>query len=178
MLNSSWRNRTMIAKPSCSKQMLWPKQPSTLPLAISTLQNRLSQRPKPRRNARGSPTHQTFGGVNTSVAKLRAELADAEFDLDQTTVRAAGPGFATQVSLRPGMYVIPTQLRTAMLFVNTGRGDQQLVGAFQQNSLQRVDAGDEAEVAFDAVPGRVFKAKVRTVIGAIATGQLATTPTL
>src|SRR5262245_35545374 len=31
-----------------------------------------------------------IGGVNTSVAKLRAELSDAEFDLDQTTVRAAG----------------------------------------------------------------------------------------
>ena len=44
--------------------------------------------------------------------------------------------------------------------------------AFQQNSLQRVKAGDEAEVAFDAVPGRVFKGKVRNVIDAIAAGQL------
>ena len=31
-------------------------------------------------------------GVNTLIAKARAELADAEFDLDQTTVRAAGSG--------------------------------------------------------------------------------------
>jgi len=119
-----------------------------------------------------------IGGVNTAVAKLRAELADAEFDLDQTTTRAAGPGFVTQVSLRPGMYAIPTQLRTAMLFVNAGDRDRELGAAFQQNSLQRVDAGDEAEVAFDAVPGRVFKAKVRSVVDAIATGQLATTPSL
>jgi multidrug resistance efflux pump len=117
-------------------------------------------------------------GVNTAVAKLRAELADAEFDLDQTTTRAAGPGFVTQVSLRPGMYAIPTQLRTAMLFVNTGKQDQELGAAFQQNSLQRVAAGDDAEVAFAAVPGRVFKAKVRAVVDAIAAGQLATTPSL
>src|SRR5215813_11203743 len=100
-------------------------------------------------------------GVNTSVAKLRAELSDAEFNLDQTTIRAVGPGFVTQVSLRPGMYVIPTQLRTAMTFVNTGKHDQSLVGAFDQNALQRVMAGNDAEVAFDSVPGRVFKAKVR-----------------
>ena len=100
-------------------------------------------------------------GVNTTVARLRAELADAQFDLDQTATRAAGPGFVTQVSLRPGMYAIPTQLRTAMLFVNTGERDQELGAAFQQNSLQRVAAGDEAEVAFDAVPGRVFKGRVR-----------------
>jgi multidrug resistance efflux pump len=119
-----------------------------------------------------------IGGVNTSVAKARAELADAQFDLDQTITRAAGPGFVTQVSLRPGMYILPTQLRTAMLFVNTGRRDHELGAAFQQNSLQRVEAGDDAEVAFDAVPGRVFSAKVRSVVDAIAAGQLATTATL
>ena len=116
-----------------------------------------------------------IGGVNTAVAKLRAELADAEFDLDQTTTRAAGPGFVTQVSLRPGMYAIPAQLRTSMFFVNTGPQDRELGAAFQQNSLQRVKAGDDAEVAFDAVPGRVFKGKVRTVVDAISTGQLGTT---
>lgn len=33
-------------------------------------------------------------------------------------------------------------------------------------------AGDEAEIAFDAVPGRVFKNKVRVVQDAIAPGQL------
>jgi multidrug resistance efflux pump len=111
-------------------------------------------------------------GVNTLIAKARAELADAQFDLEQTTVHAAGPGFVTQVSLRPGMYVVPMPLRPAMLFINTGDRDAKLVAAFQQNSLQRVKAGDPAEVAFDAVPGRVFKAKVRSVIDAIATGQL------
>lgn len=116
-----------------------------------------------------------IGGVNTAVAKLRAELADAEFDLEQTTTRAAGPGFVTQVSLRPGMYAIPAQLRTSMFFVNTGPQDRELGAAFQQNSLQRVKAGDDAEVAFDAVPGRVFKGKVRTVVDAISTGQLGTT---
>jgi multidrug resistance efflux pump len=117
-------------------------------------------------------------GVNTKVARLAAELADAQFDLDQTVTRASGPGFVTQVSLRPGMYAIPTQLRTAMVFINTGERDQQLGAAFQQNSLQRVKAGDEAEVAFDAVPGRVFKAKVSVVQDAIATGQLGTSPGL
>ena len=47
-----------------------------------------------------------------------------------------------------------------------------LGAAFQQNSLERVKPGDEAEVAFDAVPGRVFNGKVRTVLDAIAAGQI------
>jgi multidrug resistance efflux pump len=111
-------------------------------------------------------------GVNTTVARLNAELADAQYDLDQTTMRAPANGFVTQVALRPGMYVVPAPLRPVMAFVNTDIHDQGLGAAFQQNSLQRVKAGDEAEVAFDAVPGRVFKANVRIVLDAIAAGQI------
>lgn len=115
-------------------------------------------------------------GVHTSVARLRAELRDAEFDLDMTTVRAPGPGFVTQVGLRPGMYVIPAPLRPAMVFVH--EDDRSLAAGFQQNSLQRVREGDEAEVAFDAVPGRVFRGKVDKVLDAIAPGQLQPTGAL
>jgi multidrug resistance efflux pump len=117
-------------------------------------------------------------GVNTSVARLRAELADAQYDLDQTVTRAPANGFVTQLALRPGMYVVPAPLRPVMVFVNTNKGDQELGAAFQQNSLQRVKAGDEAEIAFDAVPGRVFKGKVRLVLDAIAAGQLQATGAL
>src|SRR5262249_28675254 len=42
----------------------------------------------------------------------------------------------------------------------------------QQNSLQRVKAGDEAAVPFAAVPGRVFKGHVRQVLDAIAARQI------
>ena len=111
-------------------------------------------------------------GVNTTVARLTAELADAQYDLEQTVMRAPGAGFVTQVALRPGLYVTPLQMRPSMVFVNTEARDRELGAAFQQNSLQRVKAGDEAEVAFDAVPGRVFKGKVRFVLDAIAAGQL------
>ena len=113
-----------------------------------------------------------IGGVNTQVARLEGELADAQFNLDQTVTRALSPGFVTEVALRPGMYVVPAPLRPAMVFVNTAKSDQALGAAFWQNSLQRVKAGDAAEVAFAAVPGRVFKAKVRLVIDAISSGQV------
>jgi multidrug resistance efflux pump len=119
-----------------------------------------------------------IGGVNTTVARLTAELADAQYDLDQTITRAPGAGFVTQVALRPGMYVVPAPLRPAMVFVNTEERDKELGAAFQQNALQRVKAGDEAEIAFDAVPGRVFKGKIRLVIDAIAAGQLQASGTL
>jgi multidrug resistance efflux pump len=119
-----------------------------------------------------------INGVNTTVARLTAELADAQFDLEQTVTRAPSAGFVSQLALRPGVYVVPAPLRPVMVFVNTEKGDQALSAAFQQNSLQRVKAGDEAEVAFDAVPGRVFKGKVRIVLDAIAAGQVQATGAL
>jgi Multidrug resistance efflux pump len=119
-----------------------------------------------------------IGGVNTAVARLQAELSDAEFNLAQTVIVAPTAGFVTQVALRPGMYVVPAPLRPVMVFVNTGQRDRALAGAFQQNSLQRVKPGDAAEIAFAAVPGRVFKGKVLQVLDAIAAGQLQATGAL
>lgn len=119
-----------------------------------------------------------IAGVNTNVARLRAELQDAEYDLDQTIVRAPTSGFVTQVSLRPGMYTVSMPLRPVMIFVHDKASDKTLAAAFQQNALQRVRAGDTAEVLFEAVPGRVFKAKVRNVLDAIAAGQLQATGTM
>jgi multidrug resistance efflux pump len=120
----------------------------------------------------------TVDGEHADIVRLRNELADAQFELDQTVVRAATGGFVTQVALRPGMYVVPVPLRPAMIFVNDSPKDRALAAAFQQNALQRVKAGDEAEVLFKGIPGRVFKAKVRFVIDAIAAGQLQATGTM
>lgn len=119
-----------------------------------------------------------INGENTTVARLRAELSDAEYNLEQTVTRAPGAGFVTQLALRPGLYVVPVPLRPAMVFVNTGKRDSEFAAAFQQNALQRVKAGDEAEIAFDAIPGRVFEGKVRLIQDAIATGQLQPTGNL
>jgi multidrug resistance efflux pump len=110
-------------------------------------------------------------GINTAVARLQSELADAQYDLEQTVTRTPSSGFVTQLALRPGVYVVPAPFQPVMVFVNIEAGDNELGAAFQQNALQRVKEGDEAEVAFDAVPGRVFKGKVNRVLGAIAAGQ-------
>ncbi|OKO88110.1 secretion protein HylD [Bradyrhizobium sp. NAS80.1] len=120
----------------------------------------------------------TVDGEHTAVVRLRNELADAEYDLEQTVVRAPTSGFVTQVALRPGMFAGMTAALPLMIFVHDGPGDRVLVAAFQQNALQRVHPGDEGEVLFKGLPGRVFKIKVRSLLDAIAAGQLLPTGTL
>jgi multidrug resistance efflux pump len=80
------------------------------------------------------------------------------------------------MALRPGMYVVPAPLRPVMTFVH--KDDQELAAGFEQNALQRVRVGDQAEVAFDALPGTILKGKVKYVLDSIATGQLQATGTL
>lgn len=117
-----------------------------------------------------------INGVNPSVARLTAELRNAEFELDQTTVRAPSDGYVSQVFLRPGMMANPLPLRPVMVYINSD--DRMLAAAFIQNSLQRVNVGDDAEVSFKAVPGKIFKAKVSGIIDVMAQGQLQPTGAL
>jgi multidrug resistance efflux pump len=114
--------------------------------------------------------------MGANAAEERVRLAPAsEIDLDQTVVRASDDGFVT--ALTPAVYVLPAPSGPAMTFVNTDPQKRALAAAFRQNSLQRVRAGDEAEIAFKAVPGRVFKGKVRTLLDATA-GQMQASGTL
>ncbi|NOH78460.1 HlyD family secretion protein [Vibrio sp. RE86] len=110
-----------------------------------------------------------IGGENTTVARLIQELRQAEFDLEQTVVRAPTDGFATQLALRPGVMAVPLPLAPVMTFVHTE--DLLYTAAFRQNSLQRLQPGYEAEFLFRALPGKVFKGEVIEVLPAIGESQ-------
>jgi multidrug resistance efflux pump len=115
-------------------------------------------------------------GVNTTVARLQAELGEAEWSLEQTTVRAPSDGPVSQLVLRPGMMAVPMPLRPVMVFIPAEQ--QYFMAAFQQNALQRVQPGDEAEIAFTALPGRIVHGRVRQVLDAMASGEVQPTGAL
>jgi multidrug resistance efflux pump len=101
---------------------------------------------------------------------LQAQLENAQYELDNTTVRAPSKGFVTHVSLRPGMMATRLPLRPSMVFIP--QEGQYFAAWMRQNSLLRLTTGDEAEVAFDGIPGKVFEGKVTSVISVIAEGQV------
>lgn len=114
--------------------------------------------------------------TQANVDDLRAQLADAEYNLEQTTVRAPTAGYVTQVILRPGMMAAQLPLRPVMVFVH--HNENHFIGWYRQNSMLRLKAGFEAEVAFDGIPGKVFSGKVVTVLPALAEGQMQATGNL
>lgn len=90
-------------------------------------------------------------GEQSQVASLRAQLAEAKYNLDQTVVRAPSNGYITQLLIRPGTYAAALPLRPVMVFIPEQK--RQIVAQFRQNSLLRLEPGDEAEVVFNALPG-------------------------
>jgi multidrug resistance efflux pump len=114
--------------------------------------------------------------VHTDVARLKAELATAEFNLSETVVRAPTDGIVLQLFLREGMMAVPLPLRPVMIFQHDE--PPELWASFLQNSAQRIEEGSAAEVILPAVPGRFFKAKVEGVAAVIPEGQLQPSGTL
>ncbi|QQX81217.1 HlyD family secretion protein [Shewanella sp. KX20019] len=109
-------------------------------------------------------------GVNTKVAGIQGELEKAQFDLEQTVVRAPADGMVTQLALRPGIVAVPMPLRSLLSFIPDD--DRIFAGSFWQNSLLRLKEGDDAEVILDGAPGVVFKGKVAKIIPAMAEGEI------
>jgi len=112
----------------------------------------------------------------TRLETLNGELLTAQFELDQSTVRAPTDGYVAQMALRPGMRAASLPLRPVMIFIH--KESTYFVGWFRQNSMLRLTVGDDAEVAFDGIPGKVFSGKVNAVLPAMAEGQVQPTGNL
>ena len=115
-------------------------------------------------------------GEQSEVASLRAQVAEATYNLAQTVVRAPENGYVTQVLVRPGTYAAALPLRPVMVFIPDQK--RQVMAAFRQNSLLRLQPGDEAEVVFNALPGQVFPGKLVSISPIVPTGAYQSQGTL
>lgn len=115
-------------------------------------------------------------GDRAEVASLRAQVAEATYNLSQTVVRAPENGYVTQVLVRPGTYAAALPLRPVMVFIPEQK--RQVIAAFRQNSLLRLQPGDDAEVVFNALPGQVFHGKLAMISPIVPTGAYQSQGTL
>lgn len=75
-------------------------------------------------------------GEHSQIASLKAQLAEAKYNLEQTIVRAPSDGYVTRVLIRPGTYAASLPLRPVMVFIPDQK--RQIVAQFRQNSLLRL----------------------------------------
>lgn len=111
-----------------------------------------------------------INGEQSQIVSLRAQLAEAEYNLAQTVVRAPSNGYVTQVLIRPGTYAAALPLRPVMVFIPEQK--RQIVAQFRQNSLLRLESGDEAEVVFNALPWQVFRGKLTQILPVVLAARI------
>ncbi|MEM6049274.1 HlyD family secretion protein [Erwinia sp. P7711] len=116
-----------------------------------------------------SQLESVVNGEQSQIVSLRAQLAEARYNLEQTVVRAPGDGYVTQVLIRPGTYAAALPLRPVMIFIPAQK--RQIIAQFRENSLLRLEAGDLAEAVFNALPGQVFEGRLVTVLPVIPGGS-------
>lgn len=103
------------------------------------------------------------GGVAASpdVLQARAEIAQAELDLEHTRIEAPADGWLTNFSLVAGSSVTAASPVAALIVDASYWVDAN----FKETELAGVAPGQPADVVVDMYPGRVFHGRVESLSG-------------
>lgn len=120
--------------------------------------------------------------VETSVLQIEqaeTQLADAKYDLEQTTVIAPGDGYVTNLQLQSGA-LVGGGSGAVMSFIldQSDRTRGVVVASFDQKNFLRVKPGMYAEVAMYGYPGEILTGRVINAIDVSGDGQLPANGTL
>src|SRR6516162_1339539 len=94
--------------------------------------------------------------------QLRAELAQAQLNLQYATVKAPVKGMVSRKTAEPGQIVQPGQPLMALIPLE----EIWVVANFKETQLQNMRPGQRATVKVDAIGGREFKGTVDSIAGA------------
>ena len=106
-----------------------------------------------------------------SIASLEAQLSNASWQLNETTVRAPSDGYVINRQIRPGTRVVTLPATAPMTFVSTE--GTQIVASLSQSSVRYVQPDNTVEVVFASLPGKVYTGKVVAIAYATGEAQLA-----
>lgn len=107
------------------------------------------------------------GEDNPAILAAEAQLAQAQYDLASTTVKAPYFGVVTNVTLSEGQYIGAGN--PALTFIDAEAA--WVTVDFRENQLQNIDPGDAAHLLFDAVPGKIFEGRVQSIAWGINPGR-------
>jgi multidrug resistance efflux pump len=107
-------------------------------------------------------------GEHTTVLQLAAQLENAEWQLDQTTVRAPADGYVTLMALGVGHMAAPSRAVLSFIVAN----EIALIAVFPQNGFAAIEPGAVVKMVFANQPGTVFASTVDTIFRGIGEGQM------
>lgn len=109
------------------------------------------------------------GADNPQAQAAQVQLEQAQLNRVFATIEAPSDGVITNLKLAVGQYI--NAGTPALTFIESEQ--PWVVVDLRENQLANVEVGDEANVVFDAVPGRSFKGRVRGIAWGIDPGRTA-----
>lgn len=113
-------------------------------------------------------------GQNTTVAQLQAQLDNAAWELDQTTIKAPTDGYVSGMTLSVGARAVP--LKASMSFIVAS--ETSIIGVFDQAGYVSIRPGAPVRLVFAHLPGQVFHSRMGAVAQGIGQGQVAVSGSL
>jgi len=108
--------------------------------------------------------------AEAAIANAEAQLGQAQWELNETTVRAPTDGYAVNVALRPGVFVGTVGAGAVLPFISTD--SSQMVGSVSQSAVRHIRKGDAVEVTFANRPGEVHPGTIVEIVQTSPSAQL------
>jgi RND family efflux transporter MFP subunit len=108
------------------------------------------------------------------VDQLRAQMDKAQYDLDQTTIRAPADGYVSTLTLNKGDRATPSKAVMSFVLADATR----LVGIFSQNGFQTIKLGARVQFALSNNPGHLYGSTIEEIAAGVGEGQIASSGTL
>jgi multidrug resistance efflux pump len=110
------------------------------------------------------------GGPLQSNAKLlsaQQAVDKAKLDMKNAVLRAPGNGLVTDLRTDVGQFAAAGSPLLTLIVVH----DLWINADMTENNLSQIQPGNPVEVALDALPGQVFKGKVRSIGRGVSSGE-------
>jgi len=120
--------------------------------------------------AKQSVTARVTALLPAEKASAEAALAEAQVDMDKTSIRAGVAGRVEQFTLKPGDVVNP-MMRSAGILIPEGAGRRALAAGFGQIEAQVMKVGMVAEATCISKPWTIIPMVITSVQDYIAAGQ-------
>lgn len=108
-------------------------------------------------------------GVNTSVIEAEEQLAQAQYFLDQTEMKAPSDGVIVNLQAQEGM--VAGIIRVGAIASLIVDDDPYILAAYRQENLKFVREGQPVVLALNTEPGKHFSGKVEEIWWASRRGQ-------
>jgi multidrug resistance efflux pump len=94
---------------------------------------------------------------NFRILQAQVAIADAKLNISRATVRAPEDGLVTNVRVDRGNFAGSGQAQMTFIAID----NIWIQAEFTENNLGHIKPGDEAQILFDVLPGRLLEGKVR-----------------